>query len=97
MDCAPPAASGFGSSIADRRLLDEVVLLDFFQQAMTGQAQTCGACIVLLTAAAGLATAIRQRLPGAVSLGLLIAAGYEELYRLRLPAGFMPAIRPVAS
>ena len=55
---------------------------------MTGQAQTCGACLVLLTAAAGLATAIRQRLPGAVSLGLLIAAGYEELYRLRLPAGF---------
>ncbi len=80
-------AMQWGDKNQDGRLLDEVVLLDFFQQAMTGQAQTWGACIVLLTAAAGLTTAIRKRLPGAASLGLLTAAASLFLVTLHL-AGF---------
>ena len=80
-------AMQWGDKNQDGRLLDEVVLLDFFQQAMTGQAQTWGACIVLLTAAAGLTTAIRKRLPGAASLGLLTAAASLFLVTIHL-AGF---------
>jgi hypothetical protein len=77
-------AMQWGDKNQDGRLLDEVVLLDFFQQAMTGQPQTWGACLVLLTAAGGLATAIRQRLPGAVSLGLLAAAAGFFLVAIHL-------------